>query len=527
MGEWWTDHRQDQALREMEDQVASLSSSLWQQRSEASQLRSQLGKLHGSLEERINRMARAFDAFVELSDLRVTLSLFDPRALVRHGAREIIARIEAPRVADPLSLPDDVPGYWLGPAVGALDALLRDGDAAELLAAAEQRDRGRTAVLLASALALAGRGEHAASWLPQALGSLTAGTPVTRAQRALWVAAAAGAFGATGTAVLREPLPALIGGLTPDQERAEAEQWNRQVEELSTGVQPPQLLRNDSSVQRALTASERLAALRRMCCPDEATAPSVGEPDPHASDRSHLAPLEEVLQSLVDEGSTEEAPLLQRAAELRAIIEDGDAAAAPAAWHGDAGDPLDLVRADAFRRDSPALAEVARHAGRRWLVAAATTLVDDTAVDGPIEATIGHTGGSIRVRPTGADVGDLAAAPSRIRDSYKVDPRRRQVTIGFAVVGAVLCLAVIGWPNALAVLAVLTGLGLLIASGKRTYDDRRNHADQLTRQEQEITRVKRSADEAASTLADVERQLAERREQATADLSAIRTHLGV
>jgi hypothetical protein len=170
------------------------------------------------------------------------------------------------------------------------------------------------------------------------------------------------------------------------------------------------------------------------------------------------------------------------------------------------------------------LAEVAQHAGRRWLVAAASTLVDDTAIDGSIETTIRFTGGSIRVRPTGPDVGDLAAAPGRIRASHVGDPRRGQVTIGLAIVGALLCLAVIGWPNGLAVVAVLAGLGALIGSGVRAYGDRRNHTIRLERQEDEIASVKRSANEAASTLADVERQIAERRKQATADLTAIRAH---
>jgi hypothetical protein len=123
------------------------------------------------------------------------------------------------------------------------------------------------------------------------------------------------------------------------------------------------------------------------------------------------------------------------------------------------------MRADAFDADRPGGGELARQAGRRWLAAAAALLVEETAIDRPVETTVRFTGGTVRVRSSDPDLGDLTSAPSRIRASRVPDTRRRQITIGFAVAGAVLLLAMVGWPNVLAVLAVLAGIGLLVASG--------------------------------------------------------------
>src|SRR5262245_17981564 len=123
----WQDYRQQRAIRELGSELTSLSSSLSAQRSESGRLRSELAKLQGSLEERVSRLTRAFDAFVELSDLRMTLALFDPPALVRHRTRQILADPLSAAVLDDLV---EVPGYWLGPAVRAYVAALR-GDEAE------------------------------------------------------------------------------------------------------------------------------------------------------------------------------------------------------------------------------------------------------------------------------------------------------------------------------------------------------------------------------------------------------------
>lgn len=58
----WMDYRQQQALRDLDDEVASLSSTLSRQYQESSRLRSELGSLRGSVEERLTRLTRSWDA---------------------------------------------------------------------------------------------------------------------------------------------------------------------------------------------------------------------------------------------------------------------------------------------------------------------------------------------------------------------------------------------------------------------------------------------------------------------------------
>src|SRR6266540_2638251 len=87
----YQDYRQQRAIRELGSEVTSLTSSLAAQRRESGRLRSELAQLQGTLDERVSRLTRAFDAFVELSDLRMTLALFDPPALIRHRVRQVLA----------------------------------------------------------------------------------------------------------------------------------------------------------------------------------------------------------------------------------------------------------------------------------------------------------------------------------------------------------------------------------------------------------------------------------------------------
>ncbi|MFC4592330.1 hypothetical protein [Sphaerisporangium corydalis] len=93
----------------------------------------------------------------------------------------------------------DVPGYWLAPAVEALLLILSGEDALEPLARAAQLDEADTALFLCLSLAVSGHGDRIhASWLGTAFGDLSTDRPVTPGQRALWTAAARGAYGPAG-----------------------------------------------------------------------------------------------------------------------------------------------------------------------------------------------------------------------------------------------------------------------------------------------------------------------------------------
>ena len=533
----WQNARQRQAIRELSGEISSLSSSLVRQARESNRLRSQLAQLQGTLEQRVSRLTESLQALVELTDIRGVLAMFDPPALVRHRAREVITELCEPAGSGPdlPPMPDDVPGYWLAPAVRALVALAGDRDATEPLTAAQQRDRRRTALLLTCGLALAGRSELAQRWLPDAFGPLSADAQVTEAQRTLWTLAAAGRFGSVGEQLLRQRLADLVSGLTPDQAAAEEKAWLAQAEQLADQPRLPAAVRDNIAARRALVAGARLTALRGLVAPDPAagagsgpapaSSPAVGGTALTAADRGQLTA---VVHSLVDEGTLEEAPLLRRAAELRAIIETGQPGTEPPTqWDSPAGDACELLRGDAFRRSSPELAEPARRAGARWLVAAARQLAEQASVRPPTELTVdAGAGEKIRVFPTGPDSWDLARVRNRLEQRPVIDPRADRITRILAIAGGVLVLPVIGWPNGLAVLSVLAGFGLLIAAGARWVQERQRRAYRVAEKRAAIANVDKQVTKVAGELAEVRQAVTAARDTASADLAAIKTKFG-
>src|SRR6266545_4632386 len=110
----WADYRQNREIRELQDDLSRVSSSLASAHTSNRRLQSELSKVTGSIEQRLNRISAAFDAFVELSDLRMTLALFDEHARVRHRARQLFGEHPLPGELS------DVDGYWLAPAVLAI-----------------------------------------------------------------------------------------------------------------------------------------------------------------------------------------------------------------------------------------------------------------------------------------------------------------------------------------------------------------------------------------------------------------------
>jgi membrane protein implicated in regulation of membrane protease activity len=505
----WMDYRQQQALRDLDDEVASLSSTLSRQYQESSRLRSELGSLRGSVEERLTRLTRSFDAFVELSDLRMVLALFDPPALVRHRARTVIAASSEGAEAGAAAF-DDVPGYWLAPATKALVALLRGESAGEHLALAEGRDAGRTALLLAVATAVAGRTDLSAEWLPRALGPLPAGAPVSRAQRTLWTEAAAGTFGSAGRDALAKRLAELVDGLPPERSHLVAEAWWRRVEGIQAfAPKLPSTLERVPDAAGALAAGVRLERLRELC----ETGASPGESSQG---------LAGVLRAIVDEGSVEEVPLLRRAAELRAVIEDRPV---PEAWDAPGASPLELLEEDAFRADGSPLARLARTAGARWLQSAGERLAEAAAVDPPAQATASIERVSVRVAVDGVDEADLAGALRTVETRYPDERVPTAATIATLVAGGLLCLAVIGWPNPLAVLSVLIGLVVLAVGGRRWWREAQNRAHRRGTRTAALEAVRRRAGEAVADLATLRGSVTAAGERATADLTALRSAL--
>jgi uncharacterized coiled-coil protein SlyX len=198
---WWGDR--DQMLRE---RAEDLESQLGQQAARHQRVSSQLAGVQGSLEKRLDRLSAAFDAFVELNDLQSELTMHVPAAAARHRVRRLLEVLgqaptdSGPPASAPPQPPDDVPGYWLVPAVHGLVAQLANQrePAEAAMAEANARDEGRTRRFFVYAYVVLGRGHEVVDRLVIELDGIDRAA-VSPEQRALWRAAADGVFGPMGT----------------------------------------------------------------------------------------------------------------------------------------------------------------------------------------------------------------------------------------------------------------------------------------------------------------------------------------
>src|SRR4051812_18342860 len=117
--DWWVERKQNKQLAQLQEDLYAASS-------ETSHLRSRISQLQGTLEARVGKLAAAFDAFVELSDVRQELIGFADAAEYRQHAGRVLADL-ASGTATPPS-PADIPGYWLPPAITAVRQLCGDTD---------------------------------------------------------------------------------------------------------------------------------------------------------------------------------------------------------------------------------------------------------------------------------------------------------------------------------------------------------------------------------------------------------------
>ena len=463
------------------------------------------------MEERIARLSRAFDAFIELSDIRAILALFDAPALVRHRSRQLLSglavKTDVPVVPE---LPGEsaTPDYWLAPAIRAVVALLHDADASKELASAQRLDSTRTSLLISATASLAGRRDIAGQWLPKALGELSAGKPVTRRQQLLWQQAAAGAFGPAGAAYLAQRLASCVTGLPGNFDETLA----AKVDGLARSKERIALLENDDDVRDALAAAQQLAALRALCA---ATTDASTE----GADEAGMAALGEMVRGLVDEGTAEEQPLLRRSDELRAVIEnrteptqDGDEPV---------GTVEELLLADAFNTDAGPAGAIARQALRPRLTVIADKLAATAAVPMPPEISVKVSDSTVRVSAAGPNDGDVAAIRKRINGRYVTVPQFDVATWALAVVAVVVIGVGIALPKALLVLCCFIGVGLLIGAGVRVFSARSRQAENARQLTSQLEAVDRRA---ATTSADYEttaQRLAEVGTRAAADRDAL------
>ncbi|GAA3284182.1 hypothetical protein Dvina_01975 [Dactylosporangium vinaceum] len=493
----WQDYRQQRAIREIE-------SSLDGQRAESRALRSQLSRLQGSLEQRLSRLIRSFDAFVELSDRRAELAGFDEAARVRYRMRQVLAFRAGAAPALPATL-EDVDGYWLAPAAAAVAAITRGDDPAAELARAAERDHRRTALLLVMSGA-----DVDVRWVSAAFSELLADTQVTVAERALWVAAADGHLGDAALEVVTARLRALVAGLG-DERRADLDRW------ITERVHAQPVTRLTSSADRravvALTAASRLAALRDWA----------REPASPAADSQSLAALEALLPGLVDEGSDEEAATLHRIKELRAVIDDREIAPA-ARWSDPVELPLTLLVADAFG-EAPGPRVLARRVLRDRVLAVGEALRAETDVPDPQEQSVAVEGQTVRVRTNGAAPADLDALHRAIEARYPLGPSKVWQRYAWFGAAALLLLGALAVPLGFAVIMIIAAVVLAFVGVRRIFADRmeangRNVSISAARE-----RADKTVEQERKSLVELCRRLDEARRQAPEDLAALRTAL--
>lgn len=493
--DWWHERQQNKRIEGLQEDLGQVHASLSQARASQNRLKAELSKVRGSLEQRLDRLSSAFDAFVEISDLRVTLGLFHAHGRVRHQAKQLLAGSSVEDVAD-------ADGYWLAPALVALRGV---GDGAvddEALSLAVARDPLRTKafhVLLAGSLG---------GPLPSPEDVFPALPPsVPTYQRAVWLLAADGFFGAQGWELARERCAELVSGLTADTliEALRSAAVSRAV------MQAPKELDGGGELATALQACEKLTVLRAWVT--EVLDGYTGEP------AASVDPLvRRSLDLLIDEGSPVELPLLTRERELRAVIEG--TAAASSTWDSPIGSAVDLLRAD-LSAEQPDRRALAVRASAPLLLSMAEGYATTARVEPPDSLPVRMRYGQVTITSTGPEPASLAKAEASADLSSQVESKRREIAMGAAMV-AVVCVVlalVVGWGW---VLVTLMAAGVGLYQWLTDAKERREAAESAVRAKASL---RDDVAHRVEVFAKMRRELADRQATVTEDMAALRSAL--
>jgi hypothetical protein len=556
MTNWWQEQRQNEQLEDLQSEM-----SFAQQ--QTSRLQSQLSQLQGGLQERVNRLSTAFDAFVELSDLRYEMAGFLEAAELRRYATRVLTAMASSTPLPPVA--ESVPQYWLGPAI---EALIASGQDEQALGVAMGLDERRTSTFLALALAALGQRHQVRSeWLDVAFGVLPADGTVSRIQRALWATAARGGFGADGLALvvkrLQSVAPPTDGWLPKLEKRGEtprasgtrfeavAEQETARlrltrirnaIESIAGNTEArepaPTLnyispnsrsnsrpLAQDTTRNTARTAardSGRGSArdsgrdTRRGSGHDNgrgrgADAARAAAPDSTAA----------LLRLLISEGSEPERESLARVAVLRAQI-SGARESAVEQLEDSVGTVEELLADDLSQTDDPHLAATVLRVIGPSVLPAIEDLAQVASRPSPPQIDVTGEAHTIAIRPGGPDQLQLNSAVSAIKQSAGVVTAGKYAVPAVLVgVGAVVAIG-LGLVNAIWIVAglILIGIGAFRYWNIRTAakNDRTAAADRATRLTERCTT-------AATQLADYTKATESRQASLTADLTTIRQHL--
>lgn len=502
---WFTDFQQNRTIRGLQEDLYSVSASLASTRSSHSRLRAELSKVSGSMEQRLNRLSAAFDAFVELSDLRVTLGLFDEQGRARHHARQLFAGTP---IAAEVS---DVDGYWLPPALVALRIAVDGVAATDSLELATARDAHRAAVLhVLGTAVLGGRETVPAGMLATALPELPAAVP--HYQRAVWTLAADGFFGEAGWELIRRRGVDFLRGLA-EPERAAAVDALRDVAVPRVVAQASRKLDGAEDIAATLQACEKLTALREWV--EEGLAGYTNEPAPEVD------PLvRQSIELLVDEGSPVELPLLVRERELRAVIESSNGTQ-PSTWDSPVGETVTLLRTDVADAEHPGRRALAVRVCADHILAIADGYAETARRPVPAQVPARTRRGVVTISASGPEPASLRQAMSRIDVAAQVSNQSKGLAYLGAGVGLVfLVLAVVaGWGWGVVALAALG-----FAAGQWRANVR-EHAEAARTVEYARDSLGKELDQLVERFAELRTKLTARQDAIVSDLAALRSAL--
>lgn len=406
-----------------------------------------------------------------------------------------LAADESPSTAPPdLS---DVTDYWLAPAVEALELVMRGEDALEPLGRAAQLDEQRTALFLCLALAVSGQGEAIhASWLGIAFGELTADRPVTHGQRALWLAAARGAYGPAGKIFVLRKLDSVAA-----QTEVGPDRWlSALIPHEPVLVIPPSLvdfpeLAELPELAEPVQAADQLSRLLGRCV--EITSVREGTGGKIANHAGKPA-------SVWIEGE----PLTV----LRHLIGSGGPEGPMNALTG-------YLLTDLHPGSDPHLAGIALHMAAPAVRAAAENLARATEVDPPESVTMPLLGHRVVLRPEGPDPESMAAAEEHISVEGVPVRGRPWLAYGLLALGMVTLVVALVTPMTLP-LAVLA-LVLAAAGGYRLWQRRRDERADAEYVTAQLAELRELADGAVWALHEYARESEKRTQTAASDLAEL------
>ncbi|NIK57915.1 hypothetical protein [Kribbella shirazensis] len=524
MTDWWAERRQN-------EQLENLQSEMSYARQEASSLRSQLSRIQGSLQSRVDNLSRAFDAFVELSDLRHETAGFVHAADLRRYATRVLTAMASSTELPTAGAP--VPQYWLDPAVAALISLHASTPDEEAVSTAMKLDQRRTSIFLALALAALGqRHQVRTEWLDVAFGVPAADGELTRAQRVLWTTAARGGFGPEGLELVVERLQSVASSdawLTRLETRGSAAPRPSGTRLKATQVQDEAWTR----LSRVRDAVESIAGNTAAREPD----PALSYPEERKSDRTpddakssrrdaDAEPDQNsaaaILRLLISEGSEPERETLARIAVLRAQV-TGTPESEARTLDDPAGTVDALLTEDLGLSAEPHLSATALRVVGPLVLPAVEELAQVAEQPGPAQVSIENGKHTVTIRPDGPDQLELSKATTSLTAAAGVATTgQRAMPLGLLIGGAVVA---IGLGMLLHWFWIVVGL-VVMGFGLNSYVSlRRALTADRNRAAGEVTNLNDRCTTTATALKTYLDNTDSRLTAITTDLTTIRQHL--